>query len=324
MATVNQRGRSWVLNWFEAGRQRRKSLGRVTSAAAETARLAKEYELHSGIQVLSVAPLFGVLAEQYLRWHASEFPDSTFRVEQLVKQYLSPAFQYVALDQLTPMQVEKYKADRLQVAAPATVAKEVRTLKAMLNKALHWQAVRYNPIAGVQPPRDMRSAPAHWYTMEQLDALYRGSERYGAIWQLLANTGLRRGEAQHLKRDHIRGDAIHVLSEPGARTKSRRWREVPLSDNARAALERLPGADYVLPVMAPASLSRAAIRDGERAGVGGSIHSLRHTFGTHMAMHGVQVRVLQELMGHSSIRTTERYMHVAQDHLKAAVRGFNL
>lgn len=274
--------------------------------------------------MLSTSPLLGMFAEDYLQWHRSEYPDSTFRVEQLLRQHIIPAFQYVALDQMTPWQVERYKADRLKAAAPATVAKEVRTLKAMLRRAVSWRVIPHSPIASVEPPRDVRSAPPHWYTMEQLAALYRHSERYGAIWQLLANTGLRRGEAQHLRREHIRSGAILVLSEPGARTKSRHWREVPLSDNAQAALERLPGEDYVLPAMAPASLSRAAIRDGERSGVGGSIHSLRHTFGTHMAMHGVPVRVLKELMGHSSIKTTERYMHVAQEHLKAAVRGFNL
>jgi integrase len=268
--------------------------------------------------------MFGQLAEQYLKWHASEFPDSTFRVEQLVRQYLMPAFQYVGIDQLQPFQVETYKADRLADAASATVAKEVRTLKAMLNKALHWQLVAYNPIQGVQPPRDVRSAPPHWYTMEQLHALYSAAEDYRPVWQLLANTGLRRSEAMHLKREHVRPDSILILSEPGARTKSRRWREVPLSDNARAAIEALPGREYVLPVIAPPSLSRAAIRDAARAGVGGSIHSLRHTFGTHMAMKGVPVNVLKELMGHSSIRVTERYMHVAADHLKDAFRGFNI
>jgi integrase len=324
MATVTRRGRSWVLNWSEAGRQYRKSLGPVTPAEAETARLAKEYELHSGQRILRGGVMFGQLAEQYLKWHASEFPDSTFRVEQLVRQYLMPAFQYVGIDQLQPFQVETYKADRLADAASATVAKEVRTLKAMLNKALHWQLVAYNPIQGVQPPRDVRSAPPHWYTMEQLHALYSAAEDYRPVWQLLANTGLRRSEAMHLKREHVRPDSILILSEPGARTKSRRWREVPLSDNARAAIEALPGREYVLPVIAPPSLSRAAIRDAARAGVGGSIHSLRHTFGTHMAMKGVPVNVLKELMGHSSIRVTERYMHVAADHLKDAFRGFNI
>lgn len=317
--------RAAYLNWSERGKQCRKSLGQITEDEAEDFRLAKEFELRTGNQVISFALLIGDFAEDYINWRASEFPDSQFRVEQIIRDHLLPAFQYVALDALQPRQVEQYKADRLQVVSEGTVAKEVRTLKAMINKAVEWRMIGFNPVSTVKPPRVRNSRPIHWYSMEELQTLYTRSGDRREIWQFMANTGIRRGEAQQLMVEHDRGESILIESTSEARTKSRRWREIPLSVNAREALDTLierSRTDYVLPVMTPHSLTRAFSRD--RGTLDGSLHSLRHTFGSHLAIKGTPVRVLQELMGHASIKTTEKYLHVAQSHLSEAINGFSL
>lgn len=317
---------TYTLNWSEGGRQCRKSLGAISPGEAEDYRLAKELELRTGAQVFSYAPLFGELADEYLQWRKSEYPDSQYRIEQIVDQHLKPAFQYVAIDALNPRQVERYKADRLELVSEGTVSKEVRTLKAMLNKAVEWQLLNFSPIQVVAPPRVRTSRPIHWFSMEELQTLYDQSpDSHRPIWQLLANTGMRRGEAQNLKIEHDRGESLLIESTAEARTKSRKWREIPLSVNGRAALDELitqSRTEYVLPIMVPNSLTRAFRRD--KVGLDGSLHSLRHTFGSHLAIKGTSVRVLQELMGHASIKTTERYLHVAQEHLTQAIDGFSI
>lgn len=315
-----------VLNWSEGGRQCRKSLGALTAREAEDYRLAKELEQRTGAHVFSYAPLFSELADEYLSWRKSEYPDSQYRVQQIIEQHLKPAFQYVAIDAMTPRQVEQFKADRLEVVSEGTVSKEIRTLKAMLNKAVEWQLLNFSPIQVVASPRVRTSRPIHWYQMEELQTLYGQSPpSHRPIWQLLANTGMRRGEAQNLKIEHDKGESILIESTAEARTKSRKWREIPLSVNGRAALDELINTsrtEYVLPIMIPNSLTRAFKRD--KGQLEGSLHSLRHTFGSHLAIKGTSVRVLQELMGHASIKTTERYLHVAQQHLTAAIEGFSI
>jgi integrase len=52
---------------------------------------------------------------------------------------------------------------------------------------------------------------------------------------------------------------------------------------------------------------------------GVSFHPLRHTFGSWLAMGGVDIKTIAELMGHESIETTQRYIHIASEHKKAAV-----
>lgn len=337
MATIEwregRRGKRFAyLNWSQHGKQHRKSLGAVSKDEAEAALYAKEYELRTGKQVLSTAPLIGTVAQIYLDWHKTEYPDSHFRTKQIVEDHIVPAFRFVAADQLAPLQVERWKADRMNSGvAAATVAKEVRTLKAMLNFAVRTHIIDHNPVHLVAPPPDRRSKPIHWYTMEQLQALYEATQDVAplrkATWQFMANTGLRCAEARHLKPEHDRGESIIIVSEPGARTKSRKWREVPLSVNGRAALDFLLANNetgYVLPITTKNRMTMAFRRDRERAGIDGSAHSLRHTFGTHQALKGTPVRVLQQLMGHASIKTTEKYLHVAEKHLKAAMQGFNL
>ena len=80
----------------------------------------------------------------------------------------------------------------------------------------------------------------------------------------------------------------------------------------------------MLPIVSANSMSLRFLDDARRASVGGSLHSLRHSFATHQAIKGTPVRTLQQLMGHASIVTTMGYMHVAETHLKQAISGFNL
>lgn len=317
--------RTATLNWVEGGIRCRKSLGAITQDEAKTALSVKDAELRTGKVIYSVAPLFSDLVEVYLDWRETEYPDSQFRVEQLVRQHLLSAFRYTQIDQIKPLQVEKYKQDRLAMVSEETVSKEIRQLKAMLNKATEWQLIDFSPIRFVRPPQVRTSKPIHWYRMEELLQLYRQAGPRQPIWQLFANTGMRRGEGLNLRREHDKGESIIIQSTPGARTKSRKWREVPLSPNARSALDALLEAsptEFVLPRMQPANLSHAF--EDDRRDLPGSLHSLRHTFGTLLAVKGVKIMELKELMGHASIKTTEKYLHVAQDHLREAISGFNV
>lgn len=330
MATIEwrkgKRGRYAYLQWSDNDGQHRESLGSVSEDEAETRRVVKEAELRTGKRIISTAPLVGVVAVMYLEWHRAQFPDSHYRTAQIVSDHIVPAFRYVAADQLAIRQVEKWGNDRAQVVAASSAAKEVRTLKAMLNWAIRNEVIDYAPATKATPPQDVVSRPMHWYSMEELLALYGASSgHWKAAWQLMVNTGLRRSEARLLRWENVKDDAIVLVSEEDARTKGKKWREIPLTGNARSALEVLENdGAYVLPIVTGNAITMTFRRDAARAKVGGSVHSLRHTFGTHQALRGTPVRTLQQLMGHASITTTEKYMHVAETHLKTAMTGFEL
>lgn len=318
MATLfirqGKRGSYYVLRWSEGGIERKKSLGIITAKEADIYRKAKEIELETGRSVFSHAPLFRHLAESYLHWHSAEYPHSHDRIQLIVNIHLLPVFSLDQIDLISPAKVETYKADRLKKVKQATVAKEIRTLKAVLNWAVGRRILSYNPIQSVKPPQILNSRPIHWYSMEELQTIYKSP--HADIWRLMVNTGMRRGEVLAFE---DRGQSILIHSTEEARTKSGKWREVPLNRAARGALDALGG---VVQLHGP-NLSRA-FRLSLTDDLGGSLHSLRHTFGTHQAMKGTPIRVLQQLMGHAHIQTTEKYLHVASEHLTLAMQGFEL
>lgn len=340
MATINWRKRGKVssdwsegataqLNWSEGGKQERVSLGRISPRDAEIARRQKEVETKSGRRFAPTA-LFRELRTKYVTWHRHEYPDSHQRIAQIIEQHLAPTFDLRPIGALTADEIDDWKRARLDDgAAPETVAKELRTLTAMFNRAIKpWKLLQHNPCDEVEPPRDMASEPIHWYTREALDQLYAASPNHSDIWRLMANTGMRRREALQLKWIDVEADRIRVVSRTTARTKSGKWRIVPLSETAQIALKRMKigaGIDgYVLSRVHRASLSRAFANCQRRAKLDGSLHSLRHTFAAHLVSNGVPLRTVQVLMGHSSIVTTERYAHLAPGHLADSVSRLNL
>jgi len=309
MATIYQRGRIWWLN--DAGR--RSSLHTASEAEAQAA-------LVTSIHVLTgtaAGPLFSLWAVEYCQWHSQEYPDSYFRTEQAIRSHLMPFFGGLPIGSITRQHLEIYKHMRLAAgAAPATVIKEMRVLQASINKAVAWEVIPRNRAAGVDPPRNLNSRPPRWYTRSELSAIYNADQLHAHIWRLYANTGMRRMEGLHLRRPDVGKEVIKIVSETDARTKSAKYRIVPITPGARIALEGLRSdSQYVMPQLAPESLSRAFSQTLDNCGLDGSLHCLRHTYGSHLVMAGVPLRTIQVLMGHSTVRVTEQYAHVDESHL---------
>lgn len=341
MATLDtikrKAGAAWRLNWThpQTGRRERRVIGDtrvVAESDARAALAALEYELATSNPVLNLGQRrapgtpWATFIERYLAWHEQQYPDSHWRIRLIAERHLTPYLSGFDLESLRPEHVEAYLATRH--VRPGTSNKELRTLKAMLAKAVEWKLLPYHPITHVKGPRDTRSNPRQFYTSDELCHLYAvSSSGHVAIWKLLANTGLRRGEALHLKWSDVTATAITVRSTEEARTKSARWRHVPLSPGARTALSLLRGhgADFVLPEITPHALTRAFSRTLARAGLDGNLHLLRHTFISHLLMSGsASLFEVGRIVGHSNEYMTEHYAHFTPDYLQSAVKGINL
>lgn len=330
MAKITARGGYHTLVWTdpETRKRRRLSLGKVGTIPKrelDDIERIKNYELSTGARLLNAhrrpAPTFGSFVTDYLLWHQAEYPHSHFRVSQILHDHLLPEFGRKPLNLLTVAEVEAFKNKRRFRVRASTVAKELRVFQAVMNRAVALKVISDNPVSIVQAPQQLDSKPHRWYSSEELAKLYAASS-YGEIWRLLANTGLRRGEALLLRRVWVGEKTIRVLSTGEERTKDGEWRAIPRTDGATIALTALEGDGvYVLPRVRPESLSRAFLRDARACGLDGSLHTLRHSFVCHMLLAGVPIRTVQLYAGHATIATTEKYAYqVLRNDPDAAVR----
>lgn len=158
-----------------------------------------------------------------------------------------------------------------------------------------------------------------------------------AVLELAYASGLRLAELRgvRLEQLHLDSGFINVIG------KGNKERVVPVGRNATAALQRYldAGRPNLVTPRSPASvflttrgtpfsavtLWRHITQRVRRSGVGRRVtpHMLRHSFATHLLEHGADLRVIQELLGHASISTTEVYTHVAASRLSEVHRRFH-
>ena len=324
MGTVSVYWRHGVayLNWRDGSKRVRVSIGRVSPREAEEIRSAREAELRHGVRIISRALLLRDFLNVWLDWYKAEHPTTHGKAKSELRIILD-SLGHRPIDTLRPIELEAYKTQRLvkDKMAPETVGKEVRRLQAALRCGVQWKELDANPFEGIHAPRGVRSVAVRFYTADAMQQLYAANTARANLWRFMAHTGIRRGELMHLRHENVVAGRLLVESDPDedgdGRTKSGKWREVPLNAHAAAALATLP--DPLVSVHKD-TVSDWFKDDATAAGVGGSLHRLRHTFCAHMVMAGVPLRRVQLLAGHADYATTEKYYaHLASDGDAAAV-----
>jgi integrase len=312
----------WELTWRENGQARTESLGRVSNLRESEVRRIAERKTRELIlaahTVLKPQQSFTAYAREYLDWHADEYPASSERIQQIIEQHILAHFKGT-LDGVCQLDVEAYKKQRLRAGAAAeTVAKELRTLSAMLNRAKDLGYIAINACKLVTRPKSLEQAGILFYTQDEMQAIYKACVEpwHKYAWMFYAGTGARRMEGLNLKWREVGTDELKLISTGEERTKSGQARALPLSIGAQEALEFFRTWEqrsdlYVLPRITPPSLSRRAAKCIARAKLPGSLHTFRHTFISRLAENSeIPVLAIKEWAGHSSLQVTEKYMHL--------------
>jgi integrase len=316
VATLYKRGSVYYLNWRAEGLQVRRSLGKIDRREAEAIRAEKAAEL-AGLIAPRSGLTVGMVLGDYLAWSKIARPAS-YKGTRAALLPLIQEFDGYPAESFDAGLIDRWSG--LQTNAPATVAKSLKMARAAYRRAMRIQQVRSSPFDRASLPKVITSRAPPWYTKEQMECLYRRPR--GPLWRFMANTGLRRGEMAKAAQGDIRGLMLYVESAPGGRTKSGRWRWIPLTKAAQDALPAL-GADRLVTCHAD-TLGDWFKADAKALGLPGSLHWLRHTFCTRLAQNGVSLHEIKQLAGHSSIAVTELYAHHRPDAGRSAIDKLDL
>lgn len=245
------------------------------------------------------------------------------------------------LSDVTRLSLRGWLGSLAEQLSPASIARKLSSVRALYVFLGRAGEVRENPAALIQSPKLSRGLPLVLRPEAAAEVvevtLSPGDHdvealRDRVILELLYGSGLRVSElgALDLEAVNLRACEVRVLG------KGRKERIVPMSGKALEALEQY------LPRRAELAHPRTRFihdnallltRRGQRLGVRrvqalvqryGALgagrsdlhpHALRHSFATHLLEGGADLRVIQELLGHSSLATTQRYTHVSLDQL---------
>jgi len=214
-----------------------------------------------------------------------------------------------------------------------TVSRKISSLRSFYNYLLDRNIVAANPFSSLPNPKQEKPLPGFLYENE-ISALFEGLDRTSgmymrdlALLELLYATGIRASELLGLDLSDIDFDHSFIKVQG----KGGKERVVPFGSRASRALRDYieahrraideggafwvnhrggpltsRGLRYVLNMMVKRSASDFHIHP----------HKIRHSFATHLLNNGADLRAVQDLLGHESLSTTQRYTHVSKEQLR--------
>lgn len=339
MSVRRIRGWWWVDFRHEHRRYRKRCPANAKSAAhAYEAQLRQRLARGDSLEPPPPAPTFAEFAatwfDTYVR--TNNKPSEVRTKEIVLRTHLVPALGRKRMSDLGAHEVEAYKARATRAGLAAkTVNNHLAVLSKLLRCAEEWKVITSAPrIRRLSAP----PAPFTFLTVaETRDLLADAAEPdWNDMVRLATRTGLRRGELIGLRWSDIDLERRlltvrhSVVDGIEGSPKNNRLRHIPLTDEvvarlterrtrARAADSPVFAGQHGQPVtksQMECGLDRMCRRVGLRP-IGW--HALRHTFASHLAMAGVPLPSIKELLGHATIEMTMRYAHLAPSSLRAAI-----
>jgi integrase len=323
---IFQKGKNWYIDYYVKGHRKRKKIGTSKKLAEQVlkdihVKIAKSEYL--GIfEEKSI--LFEDYAPEYLAYSKANKAESTYnRRDVLSVNHLSSFFKGRYLFEIKPQMIEEYKSERLKKVAPATVNRELTCLKHMFTMAIEWEYIRTNTVKVVkrlkEPPGRLR-----YLREKEVECLIDKCRKHlRPIVVTALNTGMRKSEILNLRWADVDLKNLRITIN---NSKNNERRIVPINKNLHKELSPLLkrangnfvfSNSYSKPFGSISKGFSAAIK---RAGIEDfRFHDLRHTFGSYMVMQGVDIRTVQQLLGHKDIKMTMRYSHLSPEHVKEAI-----
>jgi integrase len=331
MAVFNKNGNWWIDFRDQYGRRHRQKVGKSKKMAdkAHAKKVAAVAEKRFLDVKTNTATTFAQLAKDYRNHikHRSYYAKDNHRLLQLEKQFGGKL-----LVEITTLDVERYKQ---QVTPRGKIA--WNRLRSMLHHMFamgkKWGLCDHNPVTAVERYKESSGKTRFLSPTDELPRFVDAAARPDVspdAYPMLATavfTGLRRSELFRLRWNEVDfvTNSIHV----NRLAKSRRSREVPMAKIVREALlsqQKKTGAlPYVFCTQAgkPFKDRRETLAVVlEHAGITEPFtwHDMRHSFASYLAMAGVDLLRIRDLLGHSDVKMTLRYAHLSPSYVRDGIQ----
>ncbi|MEE8408304.1 MAG: tyrosine-type recombinase/integrase [Myxococcota bacterium] len=303
------------------------------SAAEDITAMVRDLDLAKEVQE---APTLAQFADEFLQVYAAtnNKPSEVAAKESILRVHLKPSMGSLRLSDIDAHVVESFKAKQKRAGlCNKTINNHLIVLQKMLQVAIDWSRLKNLPPIKKLP---VARPKVNFLSFDEADRLL-GAASEEPEWESMIvvalNAGLRVGELLALQWDDCDLEAgnLHVQRTVWkghvGTPKSGRNRVIPLNVKSLASLKghrHLRGQHVWChedgsPYRAD-NMKWALRRIRKRAGLRPfEWHVLRHSFASHLVMRGVQLKAVQELLGHSNIEMTMRYAHLSPDVRRDAV-----
>jgi integrase/recombinase XerC len=252
------------------------------------------------------------------------------------KTVVKPEMDRIYVDGIDPLTIRSYLGVLAKKNTKRTIARKMAAIRSFFNFQVKRGLLSENPAAGVRIPKQEIHIPAY-LTVDDMFRLLDSITGTGsldlrnrAIFETIYSTGIRVSEAASMDT----GDVHREAGEIQVAGKGNRQRRAPIGRQALAAIDTyrrqlqkeigIPASNDG-PLFLNKNRGRLSTRSIRRilsqlaAACGLTVpvapHALRHSFATHMLDAGADLRIVQELLGHKNLSTTQKYTHVSIDRL---------
>ena len=315
----------WYTRIMINGKDKWKSVGKVgevTKAVAQRKEEETKRKIRRGVYDYDEDIILSDLEHDYIKYveETKQLRTSRKRKEQL--RTLKAYFQDKILNRITPGDIDDYKSLRLKNVKPATVNRELATLRHIFNLARrNKKFYGDDPVSVAGLLREDNHRDRVLTPDEEERLVSSSSDHLKPILAMALNTGMRRGEILSLTWNGVDFDNnLFIIN--ASNNKSKKTKRIPVNSYLKTMLLELKFKNQIAnetngyvflgddnkPIKDIKTAFKNACRRAKIEGL--RFHDLRHTAGTRMLERGVNIVAISEILGHSSIDITKkRYLH---------------
>lgn len=326
------RGKSYYYDFVYKTQRYAGCIGPVSRSVAKEEEARKRTEVIEGrLNPAKVrkSPLFDTFANEFLEWAKNNRKPLTCRSWGSRMKPLRAKFSNTKLGDIKEWHLEQYKKARKEAGCGATTINgELTLLKSMLNKAVAWNKLSEHQCRKFPFLKVLNEKIRFFSEDEEQRIITVCSPHLLRIVQTGLLTGFRPRELTSLRPEDVDFEQ-NLITVAACYAKNGESRTLPIVPQLRAILTEALSVHGDAPTVfvtksgkpwGPTAYGVCFLAATKRAGVEPcGPHKLRHTFASRLTMSGVDLRTVQELMGHKDIKQTLRYAHLSPQHKRSAM-----